>query len=174
MADQERVELAYAPTAEDFREAFAAQARHTTAGLLMRVLVWVPAVISGLGGVLNAVDGQAGVSDVLATAAFVALALFVPRYQLLSAQRRVARRGGEYRAVVDTAGVRVTDARGTRDLSWARLSRSLETESQFVVLSGSGNCLITLPKRGTSSPDALRALIARHTTPFTRAAGSRS
>ncbi|MFD8787053.1 YcxB family protein [Kitasatospora sp. NPDC059599] len=169
--EQERVELAYAPTAEDFREAFAAQARHTTAGRLVRVLVWVPAVIAALGGVLKAADGEAGVPDALTAAALVALALLAPRYQVFSAQRRAARRGGEYRAVVDATGVSVTDARGTRVLPWTRVPRSLETERLFVVLNSSGNCLLTLPKRGTSSPDALRALIARHTTPVVRAAG---
>ncbi|MER7585833.1 hypothetical protein, partial [Kitasatospora sp. NPDC097691] len=47
--DQERMELAYAPTDEDFREAIAAHARHTTVGRVVRVAVWVPAAFAALG-----------------------------------------------------------------------------------------------------------------------------
>ncbi|MFE6050580.1 YcxB family protein [Kitasatospora sp. NPDC056446] len=163
--EQDRVELAYAPTAEDFREALAAQARHTVLGRLVRVAAWVPAGICALGSALKAADGQAGATDAVLLAALVALAVLLPRYQAFSAQRRAARRGGEYRAVVDGSGVSVTGARGTRVLPWARVPRFLETERLFVVLNRSGNCFLVLPKRGTPSPDALRELIARHAAP---------
>ncbi|MFD8705343.1 hypothetical protein ACFV1W_22465 [Kitasatospora sp. NPDC059648] len=169
--EQERVELAYAPTAEDFREALAAQARHTTLGRLSRLLVWAPAAVAALGCALKAASGGAGAADAVPVAALAALALAAPHYQVFAARRRAVRRGGAYRAVVDGAGVSVTDARGTRVLPWARVPRSLETEYQFVLLNRSGNCFLTLPKRGTSSPEALRALIARHTAPVVPQSG---
>ncbi|GAB7188759.1 hypothetical protein ATKI12_8590 [Kitasatospora sp. Ki12] len=170
--DQARMELAYAPTAEDFREAMAAQARHTSLGRLSRVVVWVPAVVAVLGCAATAMTGGVGASDAVLVAVLAALALLAPRYQVSAASRRARRRGGEYRAVVDVTGVSVTDARGTRALGWERVPRSLETERLFVVLDRSGNCFLVLPKRGTSSPDALRALIARHTTPVVPAAAA--
>ncbi|MER7583834.1 YcxB family protein, partial [Kitasatospora sp. NPDC097691] len=131
---------------------------------------------AALGCAAKAATGAAQLSDVLLVALLAATALFAPRSQVLSAQRRAKRRGGRYRAVVDASGVNVTDARGTRVLPWARVPRSLETEHLFVVLNRSGNCFVVLPKRGTSSPGALRALLARHTAPAggsgARAAGS--
>ncbi|MER7765721.1 YcxB family protein [Kitasatospora sp. NPDC096140] len=169
--DQERMELAYAPTGEDFREAIAAHARHTTVGRVVRVAVWVPAAVAALGCALGAASGATRLSDVGLVALLAATALFAPRSQVLSAHRRAQRRGGRYRAVVDGTGVSVTDARGTRVMPWARVPRSLETEHLFVVLNRSGNCLVVLPKRATSAPDALRALLARHTTPAGGAMG---
>ncbi|MFJ8623414.1 YcxB family protein [Kitasatospora sp. NPDC093550] len=169
---QERMELAYAPTGEDFREAMAAHARHTALGRVVRVVVWLPAAFAALGCAAKAATGTAQLSDVPLVALLTATALFAPRAQVLSAQRRAQRRGGRYRAVVDGSGVSVTDARGTRVMPWARVPRSLETEHLFVVVNRSGNGLVVLPKRAASSPDALRALLARHTTPAGRAAGS--
>ncbi|MBO1418049.1 hypothetical protein [Streptomyces sp. FH025] len=168
--EQDRVELAYALTGEDFQEAFAAQARHTLAGRLARIAMWVPAAMAVLGGAAKAADGEAGAGDAVLLAALVALALLAPRLQLRSAQGRAARRGGDYRAVVDAAGVSVTDARGVRALTWSSLPRFLETEHLFVALNRSGTCVMLLPKRATPAPGALRALLARHATPVAGAA----
>ncbi|MEU4115398.1 YcxB family protein [Kitasatospora sp. NPDC028055] len=164
------MELAYTPTGEDFREAFAAQARHTTAGRLARVVWWVPAAVSLLGGALKLADGGAGVSDAVAAAAMAALALFAPRLQAALAHRRVSRRGGPRTVVVDDAGVSVTDRCGTQTRAWATLSGFVETAHLFLALNRSGSCLLILAKRGTSDPDALRALLARHLAPVGRPA----
>lgn len=156
------MELAFTPTDEDFREAFAAQARHTTAGRAARVLWWVPAAVSLLGGALKLADGGAGASDAVMALALVALAVYAPRLQAASAHRRVSRRGGPRTVVVDGAGVSVTDRCGTQTRAWSTLSGFVETEHLFLALTRRGACLLILAKRGTPDPDALRALLARH------------
>ncbi|MGW2255672.1 YcxB family protein [Kitasatospora sp. NPDC001660] len=164
------MELAYTPTGEDFREAFAAQARHATVGRAVRVVWWVPAAVSLLGGALKLADGEAGAPDMVMAVALVALAVYAPRLQAASAHRRVTRRGGPRTVVVDGAGVTVTDQCGTQTRAWATLSGFVETEHLFVVLNRSGSCLLILAKRGTADPDALRALLARHAVPVGRPA----
>ncbi|MFE4975962.1 YcxB family protein [Kitasatospora sp. NPDC056651] len=161
--EQERVELVYELTAEDLRESFAAQARHTVAGRLARIAPWAIAGFSALGCALEAADGRMAAGDVVVTVALVALALFLPRWQLVSARRRAARRG-ERRAVVDGSGLSVTDHRGSNALTWTKLTRFMETERLFVLLSRGGNCFVALPKRAAADPGALRALLERHTS----------
>ncbi len=100
--ERERVEPAYELTAEDFREAFAAQARHTVVGRLTRVVPWAIVGFSALGSALKAADGQVGGADAVLPAALVAPALFLPRWRVASASRRAAERG-ERRAVAAEA-----------------------------------------------------------------------
>ncbi|MFJ9844191.1 hypothetical protein ACIRYZ_27790 [Kitasatospora sp. NPDC101155] len=165
--DQERVELAYRPTGEDFREAIA-QTRRTLAGWLPRIAPSAMAAFTAFGLAAKLADGQPVGSDAVTLAALMALVMFTPRLQVMLAQRRAARRGGEYRAVVDGSGVSVTDGIGIRTLSWTAGLRFAETRNLFVVLNRSGTCLLVLPKRGTPAPDALRALLTRHATPIGR------
>ncbi|MFI2607598.1 YcxB family protein [Kitasatospora sp. NPDC018619] len=164
--EQGRMELAYTPTGGDFREALAAQARHTAVGRVARVVWWLPAAVSLLGGALKLADGEAGAPDAVLAVVLVALAVYAPRLRAASAHRRVARRGGPRTVLVDGAGVTVTDRCGTQSRAWATLSGFVETEHLFVVLNRSGSCLLILAKRGTADPAALRALLARHTTPI--------
>ncbi|MFE4517099.1 YcxB family protein [Kitasatospora sp. NPDC056783] len=161
--ERERVELVYELTAGDLRESFAAQVRHTVAGRLARLVPWAIAGFSALGCVLRAAGGELEAGDVVVTVALVALALFLPRWQLASACRRAARRG-ERRAVVDGGGLSVTDSRGGNALPWTKLTRFMETERLFVLLGRGGNCFVALPKRAAADQGALRALLERHTS----------
>ncbi|WBP91120.1 hypothetical protein [Kitasatospora cathayae] len=162
--DRDRMELAYTPTGEDFREALAAQARHTTVGRLVRIALFAPAAVALLGGALKLADGRADAADAVTAAALVALAVFAPRLQAASARRRVVRRGGARTVVVDATGVSVTDRCGTQTRTWAATPRFIETEHLFLVLNRSGSCLLILAKRGTGDPAALRTLLTRHAT----------
>ncbi|MER7845659.1 YcxB family protein [Kitasatospora sp. NPDC096077] len=161
--EQDRTELAYTPTGEDFREAFAAQARHTTVGRAVRIAWWAAAGFAVLGCATDLADGRVEAASALPAVVLVTLAALAPRLQVRSAQRRVARRGPRT-VLVDGTGVSVVDGRGTVALPWARVPRLLETENLFLVLNRSGSCLMVLPKRAAADPDALRALLARHTT----------
>ncbi|WBP90685.1 hypothetical protein [Kitasatospora cathayae] len=158
------MELRFTPTAGDFRAAFAARARGTVAGRGARRwtnLLAGCATFTGAGGALTAAAN--GVARPPAVLMFFFALLVLARPWLRAWQaRRLAADKGEFRVLVDEAGVTVTNAVSSTVLDWRELPYYLETPEQFVLLGGNEqtHTLTVLPKRGTDEPGRLGELIA--------------
>ncbi len=159
----ERVELAYTLTVEDFREALAARTRATPAGRRGRLLLYVVLVCCLVSGALTLAGKGSVDTPLVVMAVAIVLAMFgLPHLQARQFHRLTAEKG-EFGAVVDHAGVTITNRHSTSTLTWQAAPRYVETPQLFVLLSGDKNasCLTILPKRGTAEPDRLGALLDR-------------
>ncbi|MFJ7905968.1 YcxB family protein [Kitasatospora sp. NPDC096204] len=163
-AVDERIELAYTPTAADFREALAARSRTTRAGRRTRMLTYVVGVCCLLAGTIELAGGEGvDTSLVVMVVAVLFLIVGVPRLQA-SQFHRLAAQKGEFKVAVEAAGVTIANHHSTSTLTWQAAPYYVETPGLFVLLSADKNnsCLTILPKRGTADPDGLGALLARH------------
>lgn len=165
------VELVYQLTAADLKVALRARMLGTPSGRRTRRLL----LVSGVMGILctTALATMPGRTD---TARLVGLSVgtvlafaglfLLPRLQARQLHRMVAQQG-EFRAVADDTGVRLStrDTDGTS--TWQMFPRYSETPELFVLLTADKNSigLMVLPKRGTSDPanvERLRAILDRH------------
>ncbi|PBC63763.1 hypothetical protein BKI49_11455 [Streptomyces sp. Tue6028] len=169
MDEGERVELVYRATAGEFREALRVAENASAAGRWGRRLLLASGVLGVLVGVLPMALGASADPRVAVMLGAAVLGLGVlPWWQARLVQRRATARG-EYRAVVDVWGVRVTHEEGSRLTGWPRMARYAETRRSFVLL-GSGPkapASILLPKRGAGSPldvERLRSILDRNLT----------
>lgn len=163
-AVDERIELVYTPTVEDFREALAARSRATRAGRRHRLFLNLIAAGTVLVGALKIAIGEEIDSSLVAVlVAAVGLILVLPRLQAAQFHRLAADKG-EFKVTVEATGVTIANRHSTSTLAWQAAPYHVETPGLFVLLSADKNnaCLSILPKRGTDDPDGLRALLARY------------
>ncbi|QEV03121.1 hypothetical protein [Kitasatospora aureofaciens] len=164
----ETVELRFTPTAGDFRAAFAARARGTVAGRAARRttnLLAGCAAFTGTGAVLTAAANGVVRPPAVVMLVLALLVLGMPWLRGWQA-RRLAAGKGEFRVLVDAAGMTVTNAVSSTVLGWRELPDHLETPELFVLLGGNERTptLTVLPKRGTDDSGRLGELIARHSS----------
>ncbi|MFI9363281.1 hypothetical protein ACIG5E_19835 [Kitasatospora sp. NPDC053057] len=96
--------------------------------------------------------------------------LGLPRWQVRQAMRAVADRG-EFRVMLDDAGLTVANAESVTPLSWPEQRYHLEAPELFPLLGGDEEIgvMTVLPKRGTDDPGRLGELIARHSSALPQA-----
>jgi hypothetical protein len=165
------VELAYVPTAADATEAIRARMRATPAGRMNRGLILASAVVvlSALVVNLTAPKGPRLGSTVLCLAALalcVGVYVLVPTLKGRRVYRMVASQG-EFRAVVDDAGVRLASRDSETTFRWPMINRYRETDALFVLMTPDRHSagFVVLPKRGVPEPgdvDRLRAVLDRN------------
>ncbi|WP_328887811.1 YcxB family protein [Streptomyces sp. NBC_00316] len=162
------VELAYRPTVDDLAAAIRTRAKSTRAGLYRRRLLIYTLVVTAVGVLLSTLgDGHRDTPWHLYLAlAFVAFMTAVPRLQARQLHR-LSERQGDFRAVVDETGIRLTTAHSSATLDWHLYPRYAETPELFVLLSADKSAVgvVVLPKRGLSNPEdagRLRAILDQH------------
>ncbi|MET7857815.1 YcxB family protein [Streptomyces sp. NPDC005318] len=162
------VELAYRPTVDDIAAAIRTRAKSTGAGLFRRRLLIYTLVVTAVGVLLSTLgDGHRDTPWHLYLAlAFIAFMTAVPRLQARQVHR-LSERQGDFRAVVDETGIRLTTAHSSATLDWHLYPRYAETPELFVLLSADKSAVgvVVLPKRGLSNPEdagRLRAILERH------------
>ncbi|MFF4231104.1 YcxB family protein [Streptomyces sp. NPDC001820] len=173
MQETSAVELAYLPTTADAVGALRARMRATPAGRLQNGVLLAGAVVVLGALVLNfAAPGEPSLrSTVVCLAALAVLGgLYglIPTLQGRQVHRMLAPQG-EFQAVVDDGGVRVTSRDSETTYRWPMLTRYAETDELFVLLTPDkyGVGLVVLPKRGAAEPadaDRLRAVLDRNAT----------
>ncbi|MFI2607472.1 hypothetical protein [Kitasatospora sp. NPDC018619] len=159
----ESVEVRYTPTAADFREAFAARARHTVAGRRARRAGFTLGAVALAGaGLLALVGGVALLPAVVLVLG--ALAVASQPWRLVRRVVRLAADKGEFRILLDEYGVAVGTAEAVTELSWPEQRYHLETPRMFLLLGGDEETgvLTMLPKRGVEDVRALRELVERY------------
>ncbi|MGW5274303.1 YcxB family protein [Streptomyces sp. NPDC004044] len=162
------VELAYRHTVDDVAAAIRTRAKSTRAGLFRRRLLIFTLVVTAVGFLLSTLgDGHRDTPWHLYLAlAFVAFMTAVPRLQARQLHR-LSERQGDFRAVVDETGIRLTTAHSSAALDWHLYPHYVETPELFVLLSADKSAVgvVLLPKRGLSNPEdagRLRAILDRH------------
>ncbi|MGN9791190.1 YcxB family protein [Streptomyces sp. OZ13] len=175
MAEVERpyagqtVELVYEPVVRDMVSALRARTRATPAGRRVRRLLLFAGVLCvvcfGFLVLVNAMTWRLWLMLGAGVLAFACLYL-LPWMQGRQLHRMAARQG-EFRAVVDDSGIRLTTRDADATTNWAVYSRYAETDDVFVLLTGDkhGVGVMVLPKRGATEPagtERLRALLDRH------------
>ncbi|NWF29986.1 YcxB family protein [Streptomyces sp. PKU-EA00015] len=168
--DGQTVALRYEPTVADMAGALNARMRATPSGRRTRRLLLFAGVM-GIGVVaLQAAVGDGDLTVLVAGVALTVLA-FGSLYLLPSLQARqlhpLAARQGEFGAVVDDTGIRLTTRDSTSTTKWEMYPRYAETDELFVLLTADKHSVgvMVLPKRGVSAPDdvdRLRALLDEH------------
>ncbi|MFC5804333.1 YcxB family protein [Streptomyces formicae] len=172
MQETSTVELAYVPTAADAIQAVRAQMRASASGRRLRWLLPTAGALGLLFLALNlAGPGEPHVPLAIMSGGLVLLALgtglLAPRVMGRAVHRMVEPQG-EFRAVVDSDGVRWTARDSETVWRWRMLPRYVETAELFVLLSADKHAVgvAVLPKRGvrdTADLDRLRAVLDRHT-----------
>ncbi|PLW66532.1 YcxB family protein [Streptomyces sp. SCUT-3] len=173
MQETSIVELAYVPTTADATQAIRARMRATPAGRLQsRILLASTVVVLGAFAMYLAVSEEPSLRmTVLCLASptlSIGMYLLVPALQGRQVHRMVAPQG-EFRAVVDDAGVRVVSRDSETTHRWPMLTRYTETAALFVLMTPDkhGVGIVVLPKRGAAEPadvDRLRAVLDRNAT----------
>jgi hypothetical protein len=167
------VELAYLPMIADATGAIRARMRATPAGRLQSGIILASAIVV-LGALVVNFTGPKGPSLGLTVLCLAALALFIGVYLLIPALQgrqvhRMVAPQGEFRAVVDDCGVRLTSRDSETMHRWPMLTRYTETDELFVLTTPDkhGVGIVVLPKRGAAGPadvDRLRAVLDRNAT----------
>ncbi|WP_344381340.1 YcxB family protein [Streptomyces thermolineatus] len=173
MQETSIVELAYVPTAADATQAIRARMRATPAGRLQNLIILASAVVVLGALVLHlTVSEEPSLRVTLLCLASLALSigmyLLVPALQGRQVHRMIAPQG-EFRAVVDDAGVQVVSRDSETTQRWPMITRYTETDSLFVLMTPDkhGVGIVVLPKRGAAEPadvDRLRAVLDRNAT----------
>ncbi|MFF3287114.1 YcxB family protein [Streptomyces sp. NPDC003023] len=167
--DIEAVVLVYEPTARDMASALRARMRGTPAGRLTWRLLNFAGVLGVCAFALLIVRGRMTwnlwLLLVIAVLAFGCLYL-LPWIQARQIYRMAAGQG-EFRAVADGTGVRVTSRDSDTAQQWGMYARYAETDDVFVLLTGDrhGIGLMVLPKRGAADAagvERLRTLLDGH------------
>jgi hypothetical protein len=163
------VELVYRPTEQDWTAALRARAKVSRAAVRQRRLLLIVVAIGvvlvgGCLGTGNADSIPVPYAGVVAVA--VLLLTLGPRLQARQFMKMAALQG-EFRALVDDSGVRVTTDNNSAVVGWKSQPRYVETAGQFVLLSPDKNAVgfTVLPKRGlqgSSDIGGLRAILDRH------------
>ncbi|NUK88038.1 YcxB family protein [Streptomyces lunaelactis] len=167
------VELAYLPTTADAAGAIRARMRATPAGRLQNGVLLAGAVVLLGALALNfAAPGEPSPRSTVVCLAALALIggmyVLVPTLQARQVHQMVAPQG-EFQAVVDDGGVRVTSRDSETTYRWPMLTRYTETDALFVLMTPDkyGVGLVVLPKRGAAEPadvERLRAVLDRNAT----------
>ncbi|UYQ62031.1 YcxB family protein [Streptomyces peucetius] len=167
--DSGAVVLVYEPTVRDMASALSARMRATPAGRRTRRLLHIA---GGLGiscfALLVLVDAMTWRLWFLLGLGLVAFGCLYLLPQIQARQlHQMAARQGEFRAVVDDGGIRLTSRDGDATSKWGMYSRYAETDDVFVLLTGDkhGVGLMVLPKRGaadTAAVERLRTLLTTH------------
>lgn len=164
------VEVRYTPTAEDFREAFAAWERCTAAGRRSRRAVYTVAVGGTAVVGLLAVLGGTVLRLLALLVAVVLLVVLAGPATRVRRVTRTAREKGEFRVLLDDQGVVVSTEASVTEFAWSEQRYYLETPRLFLLLKGSEETgvLTMLPKRGVDDLRGLAELIDRHATALVR------
>ncbi|MGW0772154.1 YcxB family protein [Streptomyces sp. NPDC002835] len=175
MAEVERqqvgqpVELVYVPMARDMVSALRARTRATPVGRRMRRLLHFAGVLCtvcfGYLVLMNAMTWRLWLMMGAGVLAFACLYL-LPWVQGRQLHQPAARQG-EFRAVVDDSGIRLTTRDADATTNWAGYARYAETDDVFVLLTGDRHSIrvMVLPKRGVTEPagtERPRTLLERH------------
>jgi hypothetical protein len=164
--EAEAVVLVYEPTVRDMASALSARMRATPSGRrTLRLLLF--AGVLGISSfallmALGAMTWQLWLMLGVGLLAFGCLYL-VPQLQARQLHQMAATQG-EFRAVVDDGGIRLTSRDGDARSKWGMFARYVETDDVFVLLTGDkhGVGLMVLPKRGaagTAGVERLRTLL---------------
>jgi len=162
------VELAYLPTTADAVGAI--RARRRTSRLWNGVLLaGAIVVLSAL--IQNFMGPRKSGSTVLCLAAlalFIGMRVLVPTLKGRQVYKMVALQG-EFQAIVDDSGVRVTSRDSEMAYRWPMLTRYAETDELFVLMTPDKYRVgfVVLPKRGVAEPadvDRLQAILNRNAT----------
>ncbi|GAB7029091.1 hypothetical protein JCM4914_05520 [Streptomyces platensis subsp. malvinus] len=177
------MELAYLPTVADAVAAIRARTRATPAGRLQNGVVIASGVVV-LQALAVACLGPKGPSLRLTVLCLTALALVVGVYLLVPTLQgrqihRMLAPQGEFQAVVDSSGVRMSSRDSDTTYRWPMLTRYAETDALFVLMTPDkyGVGMVVLPKRGAADPediDRLRSLLAGHATLLRPKKGARA
>ncbi len=173
MQETSTVELVYLPTTADATGALRERMRATPAGRLQGGVILASAVVVSGALVMN-FTGPRGPSLRSTVLCLAALALCVGVYVLVPALQgrqvhRMVALQGEFRAVVDDTGVRLTSRDSDTTHRWPMITRYAETDALFVLMTPDRHSvgIVVLPKRGTATPadaDRLRAILDRNAT----------
>jgi hypothetical protein len=168
------VALAYLPTTADAVGAIRARTRTAPLGRLHKgVLLACSIVVLGVLVLNFAWLRDPGVTVAcLAALALYALLIGVSVLNPVLVGRQVHRMlapQGEFQAVVDDSGVRVTSRDSELAFRWPMLTRYIETDELFVLMTSDkrGVGIVVLPKRGAAEPadaDRLKAGLDRNAT----------
>ncbi|MGI8335825.1 YcxB family protein [Actinomadura scrupuli] len=171
MQETSAVELAYLPTTADAVGAIRARMRATPSGRLQNGILLAGAIIV-LGVLVTNLTGSREPGSTVRCLA--GLALLIGMYVLLPTLRgrrvyRMVATQGEFQAIVDTSGVRVTSRDTETRYQWPMLTRYAETDELFVLMTPDkhGIGFVVLPKRGAATPadlDRLQAVLDRNST----------
>ncbi|MFD8543098.1 YcxB family protein [Streptomyces sp. NPDC059649] len=167
------MELAYLPTVADAAAAIRVRKRATPAGRLQNWVIIASGVVV-LQALVVAFMSPRGPNPRLIVLCLTALALIVGVYLLVPTLQgrqihRMLAPQGEFRAVVDSSGVRVASRDTDTTYRWPMLTRYAETDALFVLMTPDkyGVGFVVLPKRGAADPediDRLRGLLTGHAT----------
>ncbi|MER6612395.1 YcxB family protein [Streptomyces xantholiticus] len=167
--DRRAVALAYEPTARDMASALRARMRATPSGRRTRRLLLFAGVLGtgcfALLALLDAMTWRLWLMMGVGALAFGCLYL-VPQLQARQLHQMAALQG-EFRAVVDDNGIRLTTRDSDATTNWSVYSRYVEADDVFVLLTGDkhGVGIMVLPKRGAAEPavvERLRGMLDRH------------
>ncbi|MFE7440496.1 YcxB family protein [Streptomyces chartreusis] len=167
------VELAYVPTSADATGALRARMRATPAGRLQSWIILASAIVV-LGAFAVTFTGPNGPDLGVTVLCLAALALCVGAYVLMPALQgrqvhRMVAPQGEFRAVVDGIGVRLTSRDSETMHRWPMIGRYTETDALYVLMTPDkyGVGIVVLPKRGVAEPadvDRLRNILDQNAT----------
>ena len=173
MQETSAVELGYLPTTADAVGAIRARTRATPAGRLQNGVLLAGAIVV-LGALALSLTVPRGPNLRLTVLCLAALALLIGMYMLVpTLQGRQVHRmlvpQGEFHAVVDDGGVRLTSRDSETTYRWPMLTRYAETDELFVLMTPDkyGVGIVVLPKRGAAESadvDRLRAVLDRNAT----------
>ncbi|GII30548.1 YcxB family protein [Planotetraspora mira] len=168
MQEPSSVELAYLPTTADAVGAIRARRRTSRLwnGVLLASAIVVLSVL-----ILNFMGPRKPGSTVLCLAAlalFIGMHVLVPTLKGRQIHKMVAPQG-EFQAIVDDSGVRVTSRDSEMTFRWPMLTRYAETDELFVLMTPDKYrvAFVVLPKRGVAEPadvDRLHAVLNRNAT----------
>ncbi|MGW4759341.1 YcxB family protein [Streptomyces chartreusis] len=173
MQETSTVELAYVPTTADATGAIRARMRATPAGRLQSGIILASAIVV-LGAFAVSFTGPKGPSLRVTVLCLAALALCIGVYVLVPALQgrqvyRMVAPQGEFRAVVDDTGVRVTSRDSETMHRWPMITRYAETDALYVLMTPDKYSvgIVVLPKRGAAEPadvDRLRVILDQNAT----------
>jgi hypothetical protein len=173
MQETSAVELAYLPTTADAVGAIRARMRATPSGRRQKRMLVASAILVLGALVLNFTvprepDFTSTALCVAALALVVCMYVLVPTILGRQVHRMIASQG-EFQAIVDDSGIRVTSRDTETAFQWPMLTRYAETNELFVLMTPDkhGVGIVVLPKRGAVEPadvDRLQAILDRNTT----------